>query len=325
MAGDLGSGQGKLSGVIRSDRDMVLAVPTLTPSRSWQWPGLRAGAAHLVAAPAIAVLTLFILAPIAMLVVQSFSGPSDGFPSLVTVARLFKTDIYWRVLLRSILFSLEVTVVTIAVSWPAAWALARYVPKRWQTLILAAMIVPFLTSYLLLIYGMLVLLAPGGPIVWLTEILGFAGDDASILYTPAATFVMLVNESVGFAMIILFVAAQAVSGDQIEAVESLGGRHWQVFRHVIWPSSFRSLVTASILTFVPTAGIFAESQILGGPSDQLIGNMISDQITVMGDLRFSAALSLLLLLSIVVVTALLLAVPRVWRLFTQRFQSKVLA
>ena len=271
-------------------------------------------AMHVAAAPAILLLVLMVLAPMAMLAVQSFSGPGEAFPSLATVSRLFRTDLYGRVLAKSILFSLEVTAVTIAVGWPAAWALARHVPTRCQPVILASLIVPFLTSYLLLIYGMLVLLAPGGPVAWLSQALGFGEAGAALLYSPAATFLMLVNESLGFVIIVLYVAAQGVREDQIEAVQSLGGRRWQVFRHAVWPASQPSLVTAAILTFVPTAGIFAESQILGGPGNQLIGNVISDQIAVMGDMRFGAALSLMLLVSIAAVAAAILAVPAAWRI-----------
>ena len=72
-------------------------------------------------------------------------------------------------------------------------------------------------------------------------------------------------------------------------------------------------VSSTLLTFIPTAGVFAESQILGGPTKQLLGNVIIDQINVMGDLRFGAALSLMLLAAIVGTSGVLLSLPLAWR------------
>lgn len=285
----------------------------------WRWP--RRQAVHLAAVPAAALLGLLVLAPMLMLVYQSFSGPDGHFPVLTTYARLFRTDLYWHVLLKSIAFALEVTFVTLLVGWPAAWAMARHVPKHWQASLVAALIVPFLTSYLLLIYGMFVMLAPGGPLPSLLGALGLTSPATSILYTPAATFVMLVNESLSFAMIVLYLAGLSVRGDLIEAAESLGGGRWVVFRSVILPSCSTSLITAFILTFIPTAGVFAESQILGGPNNHLLGNIINDQINMMGDLRFGAALSLLLLIAILFTAGCFVVLPSLVS-FTQRLLAQ---
>jgi ABC-type spermidine/putrescine transport system permease subunit I len=266
------------------------------------------GAVRLAAVPAMLVLIGLVAAPLLLLIVQSFTSDS-GFPSLRNLHHLCRTDLYLRVLGRTISFALEVTLVTLALGWPAAWALARYVPARHQPMILAALIVPFLTSYLLLIYGMLVLLAPGGPVAALGKPFGLGVAFGSILYSPAATFIMLVNENMSFVVIILYVAAQSVRDDLIDATRSLGGGRWAAFQHVIWPSAVPSLRTAFLLTFVPTAGIFAEPQILGGPRDQLLGNVIDDEMSLIGDLGFSAALALMLLVAIAFVAALVLAAP----------------
>ncbi len=62
-------------------------------------------------------------------------------------------------------------VITAAIAWCPAWALSR-LPGRTRNLILLAIIIPYLTSYLLLIYSIFVVLGPGSPIMALLRLAG---------------------------------------------------------------------------------------------------------------------------------------------------------
>lgn len=278
---------------------------------------VREGSKHLPMIPATLLLGLLVIMPLCMLVWFSFST-NDGRPTLQNFADLIDNEVYLRVLGRSLVFSLAATLVSIAVGWPAAWALARYVPARWRPALLASTIVPFLTSYLLLIYGMYVLLSPGGPLSQLLMALGVSPEASSLLYSPGATFLMIINESLGFIVIIMFVACERIDERLIEAAQSLGGNRWTVFKTVVWPLSERSLIIAFVITFVPAAGLFVESQILGGPDNVLFGNLINEEIATFGDLNSGAMLSLTLLAAIMIVVIGVAALPALFDFAVRR-------
>ena len=262
--------------------------------------------------PGIVLLALFAVAPMIALIVSSVSADGGGF-TLDNLVKVFASPTYLTLLGRTILVALLVTVLSIAIGWPAAWALARYTPARFRLLILSLAIIPYITSQILLIYGMITLLQPGGPLMSLTTALGFTAPEDSILYTPAATIVMLVYESLPTAILVMYAASDQLDGRLIEAARSLGVGTVGVFRRVIWPLSAPLLFVNFALTFVQTAGAFAEPSILGGPNGQLIGNVIAAQVGSGVNRGFAVALSLVLLvvsLAIVGLVSLLLNPPK---------------
>jgi spermidine/putrescine transport system permease protein len=260
---------------------------------------------HLAMLPSAAILVLLVFVPVGMLVYFSLSSTSTPFPSLENYARTIEESLYPRLFVRSLWLAFHVTVICIVIAWPAGWALAKLVPKQLAILLLALLLVPYLTSYLLLIYAMLVLLSANGPLMSMLNAFHLASSESSILYTPWATLVMLVYENLPISVLILYAAAERIDDDLIDAARSLGAAGWQVTRRVICPLILPSLFACFVLVFIPVAGSFVEPQILGGPNGLLIGNVINDQITQVDNAPFGATLSLLLLLFVLTIVLLL--------------------
>ena len=123
---------------------------------------------------------------------------------------------------------------TAALAWSPAWVLSR-LPGRTRNLILLAIIIPYLTSYLLLIYSIFVVLGPGSPVMALLRLLGLAAPGASILYTQAATVVMLVYENLPLMIFVLFSGMQRVDAGLLAAAGSLGAGRWRRMRYIVFP------------------------------------------------------------------------------------------
>jgi ABC-type spermidine/putrescine transport system permease subunit I len=251
-------------------------------------------------APGMVLLVLFAFLPLAALVVTGFLSDS-GHLTLDNVSHVFTSGTYLRLLGRTLLVSFLVTVASIALGWPAAWALARYVKASRRPTILGLVIVPYITSQLLLIYGFLTLIQAGGPISSALHHLHLAGPQASILYTPWATALMLVYESLPTAILVMYSASESINPAVLEAARTLGARPATVFVRVVWPLSSTMVVVNFTLTFVQTVGAFAEPGILGGPNGQMLGNAISAQLSSGADKGFAVALSLVLLVASLVI------------------------
>ncbi len=267
---------------------------------------------HVTALPGVALLVVFVALPMGLLAWAALEAPAGGVTT-ASFADAVGDPVYRSLLLRSLRVALEVVVISLAIGWPVAWALAKVIGPRWRTVLLSLAVIPYLTSQLLLIYSMLVLLAANGPLMNALHVLGLADASASIDYTPTATLVMLVYESVPTVILVMYSACERLDDRLLEAARSLGAPRRQVFLRVVWPLSVPATVASLVLVFVQTAGAFAESAILGGPSGQLIGNAISDQIQNGGSRAFASALALTLLaasLLVVAVAALAIGATR---------------
>ena len=253
--------------------------------------------------PAAAVLAVMVVVPLAVLIWFSLAPDGPGGPlSLADYHRLFGTTLYVRLAGRTLATAGAASLVTAALAWSPAWALSR-LPARARNLMLVAIIIPYLTSYLLLIYSIFVVLGPGSPLMALLRVVGLAGRDSSILYTPTATLVMLVYENLPLMMFVLFAGMQRIDANLLAAAGSLGATRWARLRHVIFPLAAPSLVSGLIMVFVPMGGAFVEPQILGGPQGLLLGNVIADQMTRADDAAFGSVLSILLLAGMFVIGA----------------------
>ncbi|MDI3270641.1 MAG: ABC transporter permease [Bacillota bacterium] len=260
----------------------------------------------LPAIPALFLLVSLVLVPLLLLLFWSLRtgiGPGSSW-TLAHLQQIWQKPLYLQLLKKSFLTASAVTLLTVLLAWPAAWALARHFTRA-QAFLLTLALVPYLTSYLLLIYAMMVLLAQGGPLMTLLSWLHLAGLESSILYTPWATILMLVYENVPIMLLVLFSASQRIDPRLLEAAQILGAGPLQRFFHVIFPLSLPGLLAGMVLVFVPVAGSFVEAQILGGPRGLLLGNVIADQVSRIYRPTMGAALSLLLLASVLLFTGVI--------------------
>jgi spermidine/putrescine transport system permease protein len=261
--------------------------------------------------PSVVLLLGLILAPLLALGIFSLYQqihPLTGFGAF-QYRQLFTGGLYLSVLFKTLYVALLVTAVTAAIAWPAGWIVSR-LPRRGQITVLTIVIVPYLTSFLLLIYAMFVLLAPSGPLMTLLGAVGIASKHSSIVYTPWATIVMLVYESIPIMLLVMYAASERIPNELVDAARSLGAGNWRVFRRVIFPISLPGAISGAALVFIPALGAFAEPEILGGPNGLLFGNLVNDQINTTGDEPFAAALSFLLLATVIVVVLFLVIALR---------------
>jgi ABC-type spermidine/putrescine transport system permease subunit I len=242
------------------------------------------------------LLVLFAALPLGALLVVGFTSDSGGF-TIANFGQMFQTPVYLSLLGKTLLIAFGVTVLSIGVAWPAAWALARYTRPRLKPLILGFIIIPYITSQLLLIYGFVSLIQAGGPIMTVLTAIGLTGPQASIMYTPLANILVLVQESLPTAMLIMYSASEQIDGSILEASRSLGASKTFVFSRVIWPLSSAMIGVNFAITFVQTVGAFAEPSILGGPDGQMLGNTISAQLSSGVHESFAVATSLVLLVA----------------------------
>ena len=87
----------------------------------------------------------------------------------------------------------------------------------------------------------------------------------------------------------------------IEAARDLGADSVNVFRKVILPLSFPGVLSGITMVFVPSVSTFAISQMLGGGTELLLGDLIERQFLGGSyDPQLGAAISLVMMVIVVV-------------------------
>jgi spermidine/putrescine transport system permease protein len=261
----------------------------------------------LVSGPPVLYLVVFFAVPTLIMVLASFRTPGEfgGLAPLVedgkldlnleSYARFFSEAIYAEIFLKSVWYALATTVFCLALAYPLAALIARS-PKRYRDLLLLLVILPFWSNFLIRIYAWMIILGPNAALArTVNGILGgFGHEPVPLLFSSFAVLVCLVYVSLPFMVLPLYANLEKHDQALLDAAQDLGANAWQRFWRITFPLSLPGVFAGSALVFIPALGIFAIPDILGGPEDSLIGNVIKQQFLETRDWPFGSVLSIVL-------------------------------
>jgi len=98
----------------------------------------------------------------------------------------------------------------------------------------------------------------------------------------------------------LYVSLEQVDHSLIEAAQDLYASRWKAFLRVTLPLSLPGVVAGTLLTFIPAAGDFINAQLLGSPTNHMIGNVINSKFNDLLDYPAAASMSFILMAAILV-------------------------
>jgi spermidine/putrescine transport system permease protein len=274
----------------------------------------------LVVGPPLLYLLVFFAVPSLIMVLASFRTPGEfgGLAPLVeegrldlnldSYARFFSESIYAEIFLKSTWYALLTTLFCLALAYPLAALVARS-QKRYRDLLLLLVILPFWSNFLIRVYAWMIILGPNaalakavnGALAW------FGHEPVPLLFSSFAVLVCLVYVHLPFMVLPLYANLEKHDQALLDAAQDLGANAWQRFWRITFPLSLPGVYAGAALVFIPALGIFAIPDILGGPEDSLIGNVIKQQFLETRDWPFGSVLSIVL-----TVAALALAGLAAW-------------
>jgi len=202
--------------------------------------------------------------------------------------------VYLRVLLRTLLAALIVTVLTIALAFPYAYVMVRTRSAIVRKLLLVALFLPFFIGQVVRAYGWLIILGKEGIINSILHEIGFSGLD--LIYNYPAVIFGLIQYMIPFAVLLIVPAIAAISEDVELASDSLGAHWTSTFKHIVIPMARPGLIGASVVVFTLTMTDFAMPEILGGGTTDLIASAIYDSFFQLSNPGLGAAISIILVL-----------------------------
>ena len=245
----------------------------------------------------------FIVIPLILVIFFSFSKEVDG--GYVLSLENYKTlmdPIYFKVFFRSIGLAGLATLICLIVGYPVAYIISKAPLSKRGTLILL-FILPMWMNFLLRTYAWVAILGKNG---LLNSFLGVFGiEPISILYTNFAILLGMVYNFLPFMVLPIFTSLSKMDNDLINAAHDLGANKFQVFTKIIFPLSLPGVISGITMVFMPAVTTFAISRLLGGGKFMLLGDLIEQQFTVVGDWNFGSAVSIFMMIVILISLAIM--------------------
>jgi spermidine/putrescine transport system permease protein len=264
---------------------------------------------------------VFFAMPTLIMVLASFRSPGEfgGLAPLVgddgkidlnleSYARFFTDSIYAQIFVKSFWYALATTLLCLALAYPLAMLIAKS-SKKYRDLLLLLVILPFWSNFLIRIYAWMIILGPQAALAkGVNAVLAVFGQEpVPLLFSSFAVLVCLVYVHLPFMVLPLYANLEKHDQTLLDAAQDLGANRWQRFWRITFMLSLPGVYAGAALVFIPALGIFAIPDILGGPNDSLIGNVIKQQFLETRDWPFGSVLSIVL-----TVAALALAGLAAW-------------
>ncbi len=280
-----------------------------------------------LALPSIVWYTAFFVVPIILVVVYSFGTkdtsrlvPVDfANPSASSYAEVFD-ETFFQVFRSTVRIAITATLLCLLIGLPVAYFAAFKVGERWRAVVLAAVVVPSFTSFLIRTVAWRIPLAPNGTLSkWLQDV-GLIGEDGiQILETAAAVQLAIVYNYLGFMILPLYVAFDRIDVRLREASKDLGAGRLATFFGVTLPLAGPGIAAGVLLTFIPMCGDYVTATVLGGAKGNMIGAMIASQFNAAQNWPLGSAMAVLMiaavLLTLIVGTAIVWLAPKAAALF----------
>lgn len=288
----------------------ILASPAIEGSRAspaFKLARLRMGKPWL-ALPLLIFFLLFVVLPIVMLLVTSISG-EDGV-TLANFRRFFTDGLSLPVLGRTLLLGLETATVALLLGYPLALLFVAASP-RIQKLLMLLIVLPLLTSAVVRTFAWVVILGRQGLVNEMLMATGIANGPVSLLYTEPLLVLTLAQIELPIMTLPIISALSAIDPRLKEASIALGAGKWRTLVQVVLPLSLPGVIAGLLLVFAAACSAMVTQSIVGGGRLLFVPLQIYQQGMQGQNWPFAAAISIMLLISVLVVVALLNTLGRI--------------
>lgn len=266
--------------------------------RIWSFLVGSRHAGYVLVAPTVLFLALWFVWPVLTMVHLSLSARVvDGVTveglTLENYARLFASDLYFRILLRTVRIALLTSLVAALFAYPLAIAIARGGPVL-ARLVTITILAPLLVNVVVRSYGWQTILNKTGALAYVLKAVGISQPPV-LLYTEWAVLIACVHVYLPFMVMPIAGAIGRIDRSLEEAARVAGATRLAVLTRILFPLSLPGLAVGASLVFSLSAAAYVTPQILGGNFSPLLGTLIEQQILTLNDWPFGAAISTLLI------------------------------
>jgi putative spermidine/putrescine transport system permease protein len=260
---------------------------------------------YLLITPQTLVFLLFLVFPIAMIVMVSF-WQFNGYamvPALTldNYIGIFTSQVTLATYLNTFKYVALVWFFCLMIAFPVAYFLAFYIQSQiWQIILFLICTVPFWTSNIIRMISWIPVLGKEGLLNQL--LMGLHLTNAPVewfLYSDFAVVLGMVHLFNFFMIAPIFNSLMRIDRNLITAAQDMGASGLQVLKEVILPLSAPGIAIGSIFVVTLVMGEFVTVRLMGGGQSASVGKLIQTQIN---SLQYPLAAANAVILLIVTLT-----------------------
>jgi spermidine/putrescine transport system permease protein len=269
-----------------------------------------------LAVPAWLWLTAFFVVPFLQIAWFSlgekpgmFGSHSNAVMSLDRYAEAFSPT-FFTIFRATLWMSVLGTIVCLVIALPAAYFMAMKVPAHRRGLLVALVMVPYWTSFLIRTIGWKVILSSEGVLAGFLTDVGLVADPHALLNTRGAVLLGLIYNYLPLMILPMYVAFDRVDSALGEASKDLGAGRIRTFFQVTLPLARPGIIAGVILVFIPMMGDYVTPAVLGGAKGTMVGSLIASQFLTAQNWALGSAMAIVLILLTMLIV--ILAITLIW-------------
>lgn len=242
----------------------------------------------LLVIPSFLLLFVTVVIPIIISFKESLTNKSGGY-DLSNYTYLF-TD---KLMRSNIIFTLEVTIVSVILVLIISYALAAYMRFNNGTIvkwIRNMYMIPIFIPSVIATYGLIQLLGNHG---WVSRMLLLVngGEMPRIIFDMKGIIIANLWFNIPFTTMLLGSALSAVPNSVIESAKDVGARRLQIFVRFILPLTYKTLLVAVTFVFMGVIGSFTAPFLIGPNAPQMLGVSMEQVFGVFQEKQLAAAIA----------------------------------
>ncbi|MCM2293975.1 ABC transporter permease [Allorhizobium sp. BGMRC 0089] len=241
--------------------------------------------------PALVLLLVFFVLPVIGLLARSITEPVFG---LENYRALIATSTYAKVFFNTFFVSTVVTLLSLAIGFPVAWALA-IMPKRLANAVFAIVLLSMWTNLLARTYAWMVLLQRTGAINKALMALGLIDTPLDMVNNLTGVTIGMTYIMLPFIIIPLYGVIRRIDPAILQAAALCGANRWQALIRILLPLAAPGAFAGALMVFVMSLGYFVTPSLLGGTSNMMLAELIAQLVQSLVDWGMGGAAAFVLL------------------------------
>ena len=214
--------------------------------------------------PYAVFMILFVVFPLLLIFYYAFTDAKGNF-SFANWGTVFTSIENWKIIGMTFVIAGLTTVICILIAYPIAYLLSN---KKYNSnkVLVYIFLLPMWINFVIRTIGLKALI--NGLSKWLF------GFDLTATYPYVAIIIGMVYDYLPFAILPLYNQMLKMDKNQIEAAADLGANPFQVFVKTIIPMTIPGIVSACMMTFMPTMSSYVIANKMSENTTKIIGNLI---------------------------------------------------
>ena len=215
-------------------------------------------------------LLFFVIAPVILIVYQSFFDMNGNF-TLTNYHTYLTSKTYLMMTVNSVLFAFLITLMTLLISYPTAYFLSKL---KHRQLLLLLVVLPTWINLLLKAYAFIGIFSANGSV------------------------------ELPFMIMPIFNALEEINPSLISASRDLGANNFDTFRRVIFPLSLNGVKSGVQAVFIPSLSLFMLTRLIGGNRVITLGTAIEEHFLVTQNWGMGSTIGVILIVAMFIVMML---------------------